>query len=322
MLLLSFIIPAYNCEHYIKSCLQSIAQCGLHYSQYEVIVVNDASTDHTLDVIQKCLSLIKYLRVIDCKESGGPATARCKGLCLAKGKYIWFVDADDLIEPQMGKILVPYMEQDYDLIGFNYQIVNQRQTILKESFSKEWKCTGVQYLTKMYHGIYLWDKVFRRTSLTKSFIKDVNHIEDFYFVLVNTLPLSSVLCLPICGYNYMQWNEGSISKRRDLSSILKANTDAYAIYSAIKKMRESKCLNKTSEKLIALVLSHGVAGHFYTMLQESPLAEIKKYIHLYHLIGLYPVPLTDEKKKNIFIYLVNHRFLFLAFTYCYHLLKR
>lgn len=93
---LSFIIPVYNAETYLKECLESILQQDLSYEEYEIICVNDGSTDRSLDFLKEYEKLYDNIRVID-QENSGVSVARNIGLDTAAGEYVWFVDADDFI---------------------------------------------------------------------------------------------------------------------------------------------------------------------------------------------------------------------------------
>lgn len=91
---LSIIIPAYNVENYIVRCLSSIYQPNSDESRFEVLVIDDGSTDNTLLVANEFSSSHSNIRVIH-KPNGGVSTARNIGLDKSIGKYIMFVDADD-----------------------------------------------------------------------------------------------------------------------------------------------------------------------------------------------------------------------------------
>ena len=90
---ISFIIPAYNAEKVIEECIRSIIK--IDYNNYEIVVVNDGSTDHTEEIIKSYNDA--RLKVITQKNSG-VSTARNRGLLEASGEYIAFVDADDTLE--------------------------------------------------------------------------------------------------------------------------------------------------------------------------------------------------------------------------------
>ena len=93
---LSIIIPAYNVEKYIDACLESVVKQDVQYSDYEIIVINDGSTDSTLQHIQHYTINFPHIIVIN-QTNQGQSVARNIGAQIAHGEYIWFVDSDDII---------------------------------------------------------------------------------------------------------------------------------------------------------------------------------------------------------------------------------
>lgn len=93
-ILLSFIIPAYNAEPYLKECLDSIARLDMRGRRHEIIVVNDGSTDGTADILREYVQEHTEVQVIT-QENRGLSAARNAGMQVAEGEYICFVDADD-----------------------------------------------------------------------------------------------------------------------------------------------------------------------------------------------------------------------------------
>ena len=94
-MLLSVIIPCYNCQNTIEKCINSILEQTI--IDFEIIAVNDGSKDSTLSILKKMSERDKRIVVID-KENSGPSSARNTGLDIAQGEYIGFVDSDDYIE--------------------------------------------------------------------------------------------------------------------------------------------------------------------------------------------------------------------------------
>lgn len=95
--LISIIVPAYNAERYIKKCVRSII--GQTYSNIEIILVNDCSTDGTLDVIRSLEKKDKRIRIVDKTVNEGEDLARHTGIKNATGDFLCFVDADDWLNP-------------------------------------------------------------------------------------------------------------------------------------------------------------------------------------------------------------------------------
>ena len=118
----SVIIPSYNCARYLPEAIESVL--NQTYQDYEIIVINDGSTDLTLEVIAPYLEQIRYVY----QENQGAGEARNRGLYLAKGELIAFLDADDLFLPHKLKEQVAIFEEQEE-IG----IVNSGFRVIREN---------------------------------------------------------------------------------------------------------------------------------------------------------------------------------------------
>ena len=106
MLRLSIIIPFYNVEQYIAECLDSVYQQNIPEEEYEVICVNDASHDHSREIVLEYQKLHSNLVLVEHEFNRKLGAARNTGRAVAKGNYIWNVDSDDKIELNcLGKLL-------------------------------------------------------------------------------------------------------------------------------------------------------------------------------------------------------------------------
>lgn len=108
--LLSLIIPAYNCEKYITDCINSIIHQDLSPCLYEIIIINDGSTDNTLSILEQISKSHNNIQ-IHTQENQGRHIARNIGARIAKGKYIWFIDNDDVICKNCLKQVIDITEQ-------------------------------------------------------------------------------------------------------------------------------------------------------------------------------------------------------------------
>ena len=92
----SVIIPVYNAQDYLERCLFSV--CNQTLEDIEIICVNDASTDKSINILNQYAQKYSNIKVIDCKVNGGESKARNIGLEKATGEYLGFVDNDDEID--------------------------------------------------------------------------------------------------------------------------------------------------------------------------------------------------------------------------------
>ena len=120
--MISIIIPAYNSSEYLKRCLDSIV-CQ-PFEDYEVIVVDDGSTDDTGKVLDEYAKRYSRIKAVH-KENGGVSTARNAGLDKAQGDYIIFVDCDDYLSEDAADIINKDLKEDKDLYIYNNFIKNE-----------------------------------------------------------------------------------------------------------------------------------------------------------------------------------------------------
>ncbi|WP_314824344.1 glycosyltransferase family 2 protein, partial [Prevotella histicola] len=202
-MLLSFVIPTYNVGGKIEMCLTSISRISLSKDDYEVIIIDDSSTDNTINEAEEFLSknMLSYTILMQKKE--GQASARNKGIKISKGKYIWMVDSDDEIIPDPAIVEILIADSNAELITFNYEEVWSDHTSLQYKYLKEHYLTGIEFLETAVGGSYLWNKIYRRDSVqSMKFIEGSTHIEDMCFNVNAIINMKSILCLPLFGYRY------------------------------------------------------------------------------------------------------------------------
>ena len=99
MIRLSFIVPFYNVEPYIEECVRSLYAQDIPQEEYEVICVDDCSPDGSRAIVERLQKEYPTLRLLIHTENKRQGGARNTGMRESNGKYVWFVDADDYIQP-------------------------------------------------------------------------------------------------------------------------------------------------------------------------------------------------------------------------------
>ena len=111
---LSVVIPAYNVGQYVAQCLQSVLSQS--FTDFEVIVVNDGSTDNSAEIARSFADADSRVRVVD-QPNGGLSAARNTGIDLASGKWLMFVDSDDMLLPDaMSTLLALAHDTESDIV--------------------------------------------------------------------------------------------------------------------------------------------------------------------------------------------------------------
>lgn len=108
-IVLSMILPAYNVEKYIENCIESCEKQDIPHERYEILVVNDGSTDGTLDVVRTLSAKYSNIKILN-QQNQGVSVARNNGFNEARGKYIWFIDPDDEISTNCLSALIEFCE--------------------------------------------------------------------------------------------------------------------------------------------------------------------------------------------------------------------
>ena len=171
MPLISIIIPFYNVEQYVAECLDSVFEQNLPESEYEVICVNDASTDGSRGIVASYLPKHENLQIIDHPRNLFLGSARNTGVRAAKGKYIWHVDSDDRIAPNCLKQIVNICEdRQLDVLEFGYIGANDLPISIGEPPRTTDVVSGQEYIKRYFLSNFgaicpIWRRVYRHEFL-------------------------------------------------------------------------------------------------------------------------------------------------------------
>lgn len=245
--LLSIIIPAYNNAEFITETLASIHQSIK--DDVEVIIVNDGSTDSTEECINKFYrdkktNNIKYVK----HKNRGVAITRNAGLALATGKYIGFIDSDDIVCPDYFSILLPRLRKEkYDIVEFNltrdinklYQCTDDVETMIAQHEISLENNNYTPLLPIFQAGQWhLMTRIFHRDIIGKDHFEEHRRYEDMIFCPFQYFKCHKILTIDNNLY-YYRVNDKSITE-----NII--DSDADSIFFAMKKM--SNYINNNREK--------------------------------------------------------------------------
>ncbi len=205
MIELSIIIPVYNCELFINRCVDSIlVQIPL---QVEIILVNDGSNDKSGEICDYYESTCSIVHVIH-QANKGVSAARNAGLISANGKYVWFVDADDFIEPNSIQLLLNILkEQSLDLLQFGNNIVFEDNSFKYLRRCKESKVLlPNDYLQGGYFNGTAWQSIFLKSIVESGTLldEDVKLGQDGLFFVRILAHSQRVKRISFRAYNYFQ----------------------------------------------------------------------------------------------------------------------
>lgn len=204
---ISLIIPVYNVEKYLRKALKSVE--NQIFKDFEVIIINDGSTDNSMEIISEFAGRNDNFIVLD-QDNKGLSEARNKGISVSKGKYIAFMDSDDYIEENFLAVLYENaVRHDADIVccNFNFYYPENDLKVYMPLTSLPGIYTGSKALKKLILDIsvhhFAWNKLYKRNLFID---KDVRFY-DMYFEDVATSPrlfyyADKVVLLGKALYNY------------------------------------------------------------------------------------------------------------------------
>ena len=151
MIKLSIIIPVYNVEKYIGRCIESCLKQDLSRDEYELLIVNDGSSDDSMEVVRQYAQRYDNIRIVE-QENAGLSAARNTGIKDARGEYLWFVDSDDDIKADVLKHLVYKADsQRLDVLCFGINVIKENETYVYSIYAEkeDFVYDGVIYISKV-----------------------------------------------------------------------------------------------------------------------------------------------------------------------------
>lgn len=230
----SVIIPGYNVEEYIGVAIESVL--NQDFKDYELIVVDDCSTDRTSEVVSKYKE-VKLIRNKENMESGG---ARNVGLDVAQGEFIIFLDADDYLYANdvLSKVDKVIGNQTIDVVYMGFKIGGNRDEIVlptPETCTREYKAGGDIYPN-------VWSKCWNLDFLNKNGVRFVEkrYYEDVLFVYKGIMKVEKYLIADFPVHTYISGRKNSMTTTLNLKNV-------YDTVDNIKDMLEIKMRENTTE---------------------------------------------------------------------------
>lgn len=221
----SVIIPAYNAEKYIEQCLASVSAQTLE--DIEVIAVDDGSTDATRDVISAAAEADSRIILVE-QTNQYAGVARNNGMNRATGEFLYFLDADDYIEPETLEVMVASAEQyGTDIVVAKSEAFDAQTG---DTWTIDFALNGQPYETAIPNAVYNpalfqsfngwpWDKLYRT-----SFVKDTGYeyqplrtTNDAFFCWCTLAVANSISCVDRILFHHRSNNNSSLEGSRDKS---------------------------------------------------------------------------------------------------------
>lgn len=236
---LSIIVPVYNVEKYLAKCLESLLDQT--FSDFEIICINDGSTDHSLEILKDFEKKDNRIKIIS-QQNEGLGAARNVGIRNSTGKYLGFIDSDDFADKTLFEKAINSAERnDSDIVIFNvylYYTDSCFKTVFRDTdfyslLEKEGYFSGIEH-TRIINSIGVWDKIYKREFLLNNDIYNPEKriYEDVLFTIKAIAKANriSVISEPLIYYR----------KNTGVSIVDKEVVLDYYKFDFLKNLRESK----------------------------------------------------------------------------------
>lgn len=263
----SVIIALYNTEKYIEKCITSVLESPLNRNDYEIIVINDGSTDNSQEIVESLQNEYSNILLIN-KENGGQSTARNLGFDIAKGEYIYCLDSDDFINGIVFNEALDYaiannldmLPIHYTTLNENYELVDQKPDnyeIISEPI------TGGDFMNKFVVSGTMW-RYFYKNSLIKqhqmNLLEGVYH-EDEEFIIRFLSYTKTIAYKRHNVYNYIQRRNSTVNNK-NMTHRLRLIDDLTTVASSLNKHSKKFKINspeyigitKKKEQLLISIL--------------------------------------------------------------------
>jgi len=297
----SIIIPVYNVELYLEECLNSLI--NQTFNDFEVICINDGSTDRSGDILKKYSEKDNRFKIIN-QENKGQSAARNTGLIEAKGEYVVFIDSDDWVENNLLESIYKIIEfKKYELIGINNLRVKEGVKANHEfNHLKNGEYTGIEYLeryisSKKYAPAAVWLFVFKNELFKNHALKFIDGYihEDELFIPQALFYAKNVYISNLFLYNY-RIREGATTNKSNIRKINDKFSISRLLIQFFKHHNYSSKLIYTNIKNLYLsAIRESIAIHEEKFAQKLLLKEDYRFL----------IKNSVSLKEKLFYYLIK-----------------
>ena len=246
---ISIIIPVYNSEKNLRGCLNSV----LHqtYNDIEIVLINDGSTDKSKDICKEYAKNDKRIIFIN-QENRGPAETRNRGLKVATGEYITFVDSDDYINEKMYEKMISRIIKDNSDIAIcqHTEIINKRKIHMNYRYLSP--IIENDEIIKLFLkgntvNAYLWNKLYRKELFNKLEFSNLRMLEDFDIMYKLLKKCNKISFINEELYYYRCDDDNSLSKKccqKMVGDYLYALSEMYKELENNYLLKKEICFNK------------------------------------------------------------------------------
>jgi len=204
--LLSVIIPVYNVEKFVEECVLSVFNQNLEQKDFEIILVNDGSTDNSLEICRNIEKNNENVYVIS-QQNRGLSGARNTGIKHSRGEYLYFIDSDDFLEPgYLSDFLKIALANNYDFVGFGSKRVSHRYKDMlissREELHFKLSGDGIQIIADFNFNNGVWWYLIKKNVLEDLWFVEDRLCEDGIFTAEMLLSVKNGVVYSNEVYNY------------------------------------------------------------------------------------------------------------------------
>ncbi|MGD1945227.1 MAG: glycosyltransferase family 2 protein [Croceivirga sp.] len=313
---LSIIIPLYNKKQYLGRCLDSVLTQDLTKAEYEVIIVDDGSTDNGISVVKDYMTKNTNIRCYSQKNSG-PSAARNKGLNSANGDYIYFLDADDYLTSNVLGSLVDSCEQHHlEILEFNTKEIEEDSLNYLHNeggvFSTKLGSQvmdGISYVSTFDLRNEIWHYFINRKFLINSgirFFENMYAFEDLIFTTRIFLLSKKTAKSNIVGHRYVKAANSIVrskdtkTNRKFIDGMMKAVEHLHHLIDKIDSSHKNHtAISRIKGKQQAIVFAFLIKVFKYRLLNKK---DLKSMLDQMRVFGAYPVQIKLDTGWNRYRY--------------------
>ena len=309
---LSIIVPVYNVERYLKSCIESLLCQDIEKSEYEIILVNDGSTDGSFDICLEQSRIHENVMLVS-QSNRGLSEARNTGVNKAEGVYVSFVDSDDQLFPNVLGIMLDAAERN------NLDVVESRMIVQNsdgheyldfvQPFSSNSIYTGEQVLLRGVHIGSVCTNMYRREFLDSNnlrFTAGIYH-EDVEFNLRMYALAKRLMFLDVVTY-YYRYNPTSIDREKTQKKIVHSYRSEFRIAKNIKEFADTSSISLDLRRFYNQHENSAIVSCLISLVRRRDVEKKTKIELLEELkkAGLWPIQgRTLSWKTTVLIPLLN-----------------
>ena len=235
--MVSMIVPVYNTEKTLSRCIDSIL--NQTYRDFELILLNDGSTDTSGEICDAYAKKDSRVRVVH-KENTGVSDTRNRGIDLARGEYLQFLDSDDWITPDATALFVrTATEQQCDMVISQFYRVIGEHVSQKGAIDEDGLMDRSTYANHMmqkpadfYYGV-LWNKFYKRSIITEHRLRmdqSISWCEDFMFNLEYVRHTQTIYAMKVPVYYYVKTKGSLVSQGMSMKKMIRMKRTVFACY--------------------------------------------------------------------------------------------